>query len=129
MISSVRDLTLTFVRLQGGCRSSATCPLLVGTGNERGDDQDVLAGDAAVKRLVLASAFLLAIFGWLASATSPNPADHLGGKILIGIAAAFVLLALYAPSRTTALVFWGSIAMVVIAYNLPMSFWRMFGLA
>jgi hypothetical protein len=79
--------------------------------------------------VVIISAVLLAIVGFLASATSPNPSDHLAGKIFIAIAAGFVVLALYAPPKVTASVYFGSIALVIVAYSLPMSFWRAVGLA
>jgi hypothetical protein len=82
-----------------------------------------------MKSVVIVSAVLLALFGFLASATSPNPTDHLAGKILIAIAAGFVVLALYAPPKVTALIYFGSIALVILAYSLPMSFWRAVGLA
>ncbi len=77
---------------------------------------------------MIVSAVLLAIFAWFASATSPNPSDHLAGKILIGIAVAFVALAVFAPPRITAWIYFASIALVVIAYSLPISFWRTVGL-
>lgn len=82
-----------------------------------------------MQRLVIVSAVLLALFGFLASATSPNPSDHLAGKVLIAIAAGFVLLAMYAPPKLTASVYFGAIALVIVAYSLPMSFWRSVGLA
>jgi hypothetical membrane protein len=82
-----------------------------------------------VKSVVIVSAILLALVGFFASATSPNPSDHLAGKILIAIAVGFVLLALYAPPRVTASVYFGAIALVIVAYSLPMSFWRFVGLA
>jgi hypothetical protein len=86
-------------------------------------------GDADLKSVVIVSAILLALVGYLASATSPNPSDHLAGKVLIAIAAGFVALALYAPPKVTASVYFGSIALVIVAYSLPMSFWRAVGLA
>jgi hypothetical protein len=55
---------------------------------------------------------LLAIMGFLASAASPNPSDHLAGKIIIAIAVGFVVLALYAPPKVTAAIYFGSIALV-----------------
>jgi hypothetical protein len=79
-----------------------------------------------VKAIVIVSAVLLALLGLL---PSPNPSDQLAGKILIAIAAGFVLLALYAPTKVTASIYFGALALVVIAYSLPMSFWRMMGLA
>lgn len=82
-----------------------------------------------MKRVVIISAVLLALFGFLASATSPNPSDHLAGKILIAIAVGFVLLALFAPPKVTASIYFGAIALVIVAYSLPMSFWRSVGLA
>lgn len=82
-----------------------------------------------MKGVVIVSAVLLAIVGYLASAASPNPSDHLAGKVLIGIALGFVLLALFAPPRLTAWAYFGAIALVIIAYSLPMSFWRSVGLA
>jgi hypothetical protein len=82
-----------------------------------------------LKAVVIVSAVLLALFGFLASATSPNPADHLAGKILIAIAVGFVLLALYARPKVTASIYFGAIALVIVAYSLPMSFWRAVGLA
>jgi hypothetical protein len=82
-----------------------------------------------VKHVVIVSAALLAALGFLASATSPNPADHLAGKIIIAIAAGFVALALFAPPRITAWIYFGAIALVVVAYSLPMSFWQAVGLA
>jgi hypothetical protein len=80
-------------------------------------------------RVVIISAVLLALVGFLGSATSPNPSDHLAGKVLIAVAAGFVLLALYAPPKVTASVYFGAIALVIVAYCLPMSFWRAVGLA
>lgn len=74
------------------------------------------------------SAGLLALVGFLAAASSPNPNDHLAGKILIAIAVGFALLAWFAPPKVTAWIYFGSIAMVVVAYSLPMSFWRAVGL-
>jgi hypothetical protein len=82
-----------------------------------------------LKSVVIVSAILLALVGYLASSTSPNPSDHLAGKVLIAIAAGFVALALYAPPKVTASVYFGSIALVIVAYSLPMSFWRAVGLA
>jgi hypothetical membrane protein len=82
-----------------------------------------------VKSVVIVSAILLALVGFFASATSPNPSDHLAGKILIAIAVGFVVLALYAPPKVTASLYFGAIALVVVAYSLPMSFWRAVGLA
>lgn len=82
-----------------------------------------------MKSVVITSAVLLAIVGFLASATSPNPSDHLAGKVLIAIAIGFVLLAWYAPPKVTAAVYFSAIALVVVAYSLPMSFWRSVGLA
>jgi hypothetical protein len=82
-----------------------------------------------MKSVVIVSAVLLAIVGFLGSATSPNPSDHLAGKILIAIAIGFVVLAFYASPRVTAFVYFGAIALVVVAYSLPMSFWRTVGLA
>ena len=82
-----------------------------------------------MKSVVIVSAVLLALFGFLASATSPNPSDHFAGKVLIAIAAGFVVLALYAPPRVTASIYFGAIAFVIVAYSLPMSFWRAMGLA
>ena len=82
-----------------------------------------------MKALVIFSAALLAFFGFIASATSPNPSDHFAGKIIIAIAAGFVLLALLAPPKVTAWIYFGSIALVIVAYRLPMSFWRAVGLA
>ena len=82
-----------------------------------------------MKSVVIISAVLLAIVGFFASATSPNPSDHLAGKVLIAIAAGFVVLAFYAPPKVTASVYFGAIALVVVAYSLPMSFWRSVGLA
>jgi hypothetical protein len=52
--------------------------------------------------LVIISAILLAGFALFAAAVSPNPSDHRAAKILIAIAAAFVVLALSAPARITA---------------------------
>jgi hypothetical protein len=80
-------------------------------------------------KVVIISAVLLALVGFLGSATSPNPSDHLAGKALIAVAAGFVLLALYAPPKVTASVYFGAIALVIVAYFLPMSFWRAVGLA
>ena len=82
-----------------------------------------------MKTVVIISAVLLALVGFLASATSPNPSDHLAGKVMIAIAVGFALLAWLAPPKVTAWVFFGSIALVVVAYSLPMSFWRAVGLA
>jgi hypothetical protein len=82
-----------------------------------------------LKALVIVSAVLMGIVAWFASATSPNPSDHFAGKILMGIAAGFVALAVFAPPKITAWVYFGSIALVAIAYTLPMSFWRMVGVA
>jgi hydrogenase-4 membrane subunit HyfE len=82
-----------------------------------------------LKSVVIVSAVLLALIGFFASATSPNPSDHLAGKVLIAIAAGFVVLALCAPPKITASVYFGAIALVVVAYSLPMSFWRAVGLA
>lgn len=81
-----------------------------------------------MKRVVIVSAILLAIFGYLASATSPNPSDHFAGKVLIAIAVGFVLLAIYAPPRVTTAIYFGSIALTIVAYMIPMSFWRAVGL-
>jgi len=80
-------------------------------------------------RIVMISAALLALLGFFAAASSPNPSDHLAGKILIAIAAGFALLAWFAPPKVTAWIFFGSIAIVVVAYSLPMSVWRAVGLA
>jgi len=80
-------------------------------------------------KIVMISAALLALFGFFASASSPNPSDHLAGKILIAIAVSFALLAWFAPPKVTAWIFFGSIAIVVVAYSLPMSVWRAVGLA
>lgn len=82
-----------------------------------------------MKSVVITSAVLLAIVGFLASATSPNPSDHLAGKVLIAIAIGFVLLAWYAPPKVTAAIYFGAIALVIVAYSVPMSFWRAVGLA
>ena len=82
-----------------------------------------------MKSVVIVSAILLALVGFFAAATSPNPSDHLAGKVLIAIAAGFVVLALYAPPKMTAVVYFGSIALVIVAYSLPISFWRAVGLA
>lgn len=82
-----------------------------------------------MKHVVVVSAVLLALVGFFASAASPNPSDHLAGKILIAIAAGFVVLALYAPPKVTAVVYFGAIALVIVAYSMPMSFWRAVGLA
>ena len=82
-----------------------------------------------MKSVVIVSAILLELIGFLASATSPNPSDHLAGKVLIAIAAAFVALAFYAPPKVTASVYFSAIAVVVVAYSLPISFWRAVGLA
>lgn len=82
-----------------------------------------------MKTVVIISAVLLALVGYLASAASPNPSDHLAGKVLIAIAAGFILLALFAPPKVTAWVYFGAIALVIVAYSLPMSFWRSVGLA
>lgn len=82
-----------------------------------------------MKSIVIVSAVLLALLGFLASATSPNPSDHLAGKVLIAIAGGFVLLALYAPPKVTVSIYFGAIALVIVAYALPMSFWRAVGLA
>ena len=81
-----------------------------------------------MKALVIGSAALLALLGWFVSASSSNPSDVLAGRIFIAIAVAFVLLAMFAPVRLTAIIYFGSIALVIIAYSLPMSFWRMVGL-
>ena len=82
-----------------------------------------------MKSVVMISAVLLALVGFFASATSPNPSDHLAGKVLIAVAVGFALLAWFAPPKVTAWIFYGSIALVVVAYSLPMSFWRAVGLA
>jgi len=82
-----------------------------------------------MKSVVIVSAVLLAIMGFLASAASPNPSDHLAGKIIIAIAVGFVVLALYAPPKVTAAIYFGSIALVIVAYSVPMSFGRSVGLA
>src|SRR3954463_14157716 len=82
-----------------------------------------------MKSVVIVSAVLLALFGFLAAATSPNPSDHLAGKVLIAIAVGFIALALFTPPKVTASIYFGAIALVIIAYSLPMSFWRSFGLA
>jgi len=82
-----------------------------------------------LKSIVIISAVLLALFGFLAAATSPNPTDHFAGKILIAIAAGFVMLALFAPPRLTASIYFAAVALVIVAYSLPMSFWRSVGLA
>jgi len=82
-----------------------------------------------MKALVIFSAAILALFGFIASATSPNPSDHFAGKIIIAIAGGFVLLAFWAPPKVTAWIYFGSIALVIVAYRLPMSFWRSVGLA
>ena len=82
-----------------------------------------------MRSVVIVSAALLALVGFLASAASPNPSDHLAGKVLIAIAVGFALLAWFGPPKVTAWVFCGSIALVVVAYSLPMSFWRAVGLA
>jgi hypothetical protein len=82
-----------------------------------------------MKSVVIVSAGLLALLGFLVSATSPNPSDHLAGKILIAIAVGFALLALYAPPKMTAAVYFGAIVLTILAYSLPMSFWRSVGLA
>jgi hypothetical protein len=82
-----------------------------------------------LKSIVIVSAALLALVGFFASAASPSPSDHLAGKILIAIAIGFVLLALYAPPKVAAAAYFGFIALVIIAYSLPMSFWRAAGLA
>ena len=39
-----------------------------------------------MKSIVMISAVLLALVGFFASATSPNPSDHLAGKLLIAVA-------------------------------------------
>ena len=88
-----------------------------------------MRGNAALKTIVIVSAMLLAMLGFIAGATSPNPSDHLAGKVIVAIAAAFALLAWFAPPRVTAWVYFGSIALVVVAYSLPMSFWNAVGLA
>ena len=49
--------------------------------------------------------------------------------ILIAIAAAFVVLALFAPPKITGIIYFASVALVVVAYSLPMSFWRAVGMA
>jgi Ca2+/Na+ antiporter len=77
-----------------------------------------------MKWVVIISAILLALVGYLASATSPNPSDHLAGNILIAIAVGFVLLALFAPPRVTAWVYFGAIALVVVANVLSKSYWK-----
>ena len=82
-----------------------------------------------MKSIVIVSAVLLALVGFFASAASPSASDHLAGKVLIAIAVGFVLLALYAPPKVTAAAYFGSIALVIVAYGLPMSFWRAVGLA
>jgi hypothetical membrane protein len=82
-----------------------------------------------LKSVVIVSAVLLALVGFFASATSPNPSDHLAGKVLIALAVGLVLLALYASPKVTASVYFGAIALVIVAYSLPMSFWRSVGLA
>ena len=82
-----------------------------------------------MRALVFFSAALLAMFGFVAGATSPNPSDHFAGKVIVAIAIVFALLAWFAPPKITAWVFFGSIALVVVAYKLPMSFWRAVGLA
>lgn len=82
-----------------------------------------------MKAAVIISAVLLALVGYFVSGASPSRSDHLAGKIMIAIAVGFVLLALFAPRKVTASIYFGSIALVVVAYSLPMSFWRMVGLA
>ena len=82
-----------------------------------------------MKSIVMISAVLLALVGFFASATSPNPSDHLAGKLLIAVAVGFALLAWLAPPRVTGWIFYGSVALVVVSYSLPMSFWRAVGLA
>ena len=82
-----------------------------------------------MKWIVIVSAVLLAVVALFAAATSPNPSDHRAATILIAVAAAFVVLALIAPPRITAIIYFASIALVVIAYKLPMSFWQSVGLA
>jgi hypothetical protein len=79
-----------------------------------------------LKWLVIVSAVLLALVGLLPSASA---SDRLAGKIMIAIAVGFVLLALFAPRKVTAWIYFGSIAFVIAAYSLPMSFWRAVGLA
>jgi hypothetical protein len=70
-----------------------------------------------MRSVVIVSAVLLAIMGFLASAASPNPSDHLAGKIIIAIAVGFVVLALYAPPKVTAGIYFGAIALVIVAYT------------
>ena len=82
-----------------------------------------------MKTTVIVSAVLLALFGLLAAATSPNPSDHLAGNVLVLIAAAFVVLAVYASPKVTTSVYLGAIALVIIAYSLPLSFLRIVGLS
>src|SRR3954463_1627362 len=82
-----------------------------------------------MKSVVIVSAVLLALFGFLAAATSPNPSDHLAGKVLIAIAAGFIVLALFCPPKVTVSIYFGAIVLVIVAYSLPMSFWRSAGLA
>lgn len=82
-----------------------------------------------MKWVVIVSAGLVALVAWFAAATSPNPTDHFAAKIIIGIAAGFVAMAIWAPPKVTAWVYFATIALVVVAYALPMSFWRAVGLA
>ena len=81
-----------------------------------------------MKRVVIISSILLAIFGYLASATSPNPSDRVAGKVLIAVAVGFILLAVYAPPRITTVFYFGAIALTIVAYSVPMSFWTAVGL-
>ena len=82
-----------------------------------------------MQRLIIVGAIFLALIGFLGAATSPSRSDHFAGAILIAVAVGFVLLALYAPPKVTAVLFFGSIALVIVAYRLPRSFWVSVGLA
>jgi len=82
-----------------------------------------------VKWVVIVSAALVALVAWFAAATSPNPTDHLAGKIIVAIAAGFVAMAIWAPPKVTAWVYFVTVALLVLVYTLPLSFWRAVGLA
>ena len=70
----------------------------------------------------------MGVIGYLAGASSPNSTDHKVGFVIVGYAIVMIALALFAPEKVSRAVFFGSIALVALAYALPMSFWNLIGL-
>ena len=86
------------------------------------------AGTSGLNWNVIGFGAFVAVLGYLAGATSPNPEDHRASIFIIGYAVILMAVGCFAPDRVAKGFLFGSIAIAMIVYALPKPFWKFIGL-